>query len=60
MLATGDYPHLAANADAGGEVPWLEPGPDDDDARFELGLKWLLDGIEAEIERAARASGDTG
>jgi AcrR family transcriptional regulator len=52
MLATGEYPHLAADVAAGGpDQAWDSP---DNEARFERGLAWLLDGIAAE-EAAALA-----
>jgi AcrR family transcriptional regulator len=58
MLATGNYPHLSADAEASSQI--LEGSPGDLDLRFELGLKWLLDGIEAEIDRPTQAPADSG
>jgi AcrR family transcriptional regulator len=51
MLASGDYPTLAAEVARGGRELWRGR---DTEARFERGLGWLLDGIaeaEAEAER---------
>jgi AcrR family transcriptional regulator len=51
MLASGDYPTLAAEVARGGRELWSGRDPD---ARFERGLRWLLDGIaEAEAEAEA-------
>jgi AcrR family transcriptional regulator len=50
MIATGDYPHLAAESSHGGRLePWENT---DADAQFELGLTWLLDGIAATEARS--------
>jgi AcrR family transcriptional regulator len=54
MLATGDYPTLAAEDALGGRELWSAQDPE---ARFERGLGWLLDGIAA-AEKAAADSGE--
>lgn len=51
MLATGEYPHLAAEPMVRGEMPLPVEDRAELDERFELGLSWLLDGIAAAVER---------
>jgi hypothetical protein len=45
QLASGDFPHLAAVLSGPDAAP--APDPPDLHARFELGLRLLLDGIAA-------------
>jgi hypothetical protein len=55
QVATGDYPHLTAVLPPGGIAElWekLEAANNDDD-RFERGLRRVLDGIQLELERGS-------
>ncbi len=55
MVASGAYPHLAAEMKQRPGYPTFGEPDVDVDARFELGLRWLLDGIDGELRRSRRS-----
>ena len=48
VAASGDYPNIARFLDVDADIAV------EDANRFELGLNWLLDGIEASLPRRPR------
>jgi AcrR family transcriptional regulator len=53
MVKSGEFPHIAQTIGEGIELPYLGEPLESNEARFERGLSWLLDGIAA-TERARR------